>query len=85
MGINRQGKRVERQQALKKSKYHKKEFYRTLNELEYIASVLYLEGIELTEDNIEEEVSKVSNITLGAMEKMILLNKQSKLQENEQD
>lgn len=85
MGINRQGKRVKRQQALKKAKYHKKEIYKTLNELEYITSVLHLEGIELTEDNIEEEVSKVSNITLGAMEKMILLNKQSKLQENEQD
>lgn len=83
MGIKRQGARHKRRADLKKAKWHKKEFDRTLKELEYINTVLHLEGIELTEDNIEEEVAKISEVKLGAMEKMILLNKQTKLQTDE--
>jgi len=81
MGLNRQAKRIERKKALKDAKFHKKEFYAKLNELDYISSLLAVEGVILTEDNIVEEVAKVSSITLGAMEKMILINKQSKLDE----
>lgn len=84
MGLLRQGKRQLRRDKLRKAKWHKKEFDRTLKELEYISSVLHLEGVELTEDNIEEEVAKISEIKLGAMEKMILLNKQDKLNEQDQ-
>jgi hypothetical protein len=81
MGLNRQAKRIERKKALKDAKFHKKEFYAKLNELDYISSLLAVEGVILTEDNIVEEVAKVSSITLGAMEKMILINKQSQLDE----
>lgn len=81
MGLNRQAKRIERKKALKDAKFHKKEFYAKLNELDYISSLLAVEGVILTEDNIVEEVAKVSSITLGAMEKMILINKQSQLNE----
>jgi len=81
MGLNRQAKRIERKKALKDAKFHKKEFYAKLNELDYISSLLAVEGVILTEDNIVEEVAKVSSITLGAMEKMILINKQNKLDE----
>ena len=81
MGLNRQAKRIERKKALKDAKFHKKEFYAKLNELDYIAGLLKVEGVTLTEDNIVEEVAKISSITLGAMEKMILINKQSKLDE----
>ena len=83
MGISRQGKRVERRKALKQAKFHKKEFYAKLNELEYTSSLLHLGGIKLTEDNIVEEVAKVSTITLGAIEKGILINKQNKLYEQD--
>ena len=83
MGLNRQAKRIERKKALKDAKFHKKEFYAKLNELDYISSLLHLEGVTLTEDNIVEEVAKVSSITLGAMEKMILINKQSQLDEKD--
>ncbi len=78
MGITRQGKRIKRREVLKESKWHKKEFYKIIEELDYVSSLLHLEGVELTEDNIEEEVSKVSEVKLGAMEKMVLLNKQRK-------
>ena len=81
MGLNRQAKRIERKKALKDAKFHKKEFYAKLDELEYITNLLAIEGVTLTEDNIVEEVAKVSSITLGAMEKMILINKQSQLDE----
>ena len=81
MGLNRQGKRIERKKALKDAKFHKKEFYAKLDELEYISNLLQLEGVVLTEDNIVKEVAKVSSLTLGAMEKMILINKQSELNE----
>jgi hypothetical protein len=83
MGLNRQAKRIERKKALKDAKFHKKEFYAKLNELDYISSLLAVEGVILTEDNIVEEVAKVSSITLGAMEKMILINKQSQLDEKD--
>lgn len=83
MGLNRQAKRIERKKALKDAKFHKKEFYAKLNELEYISGLLNVEGVTLTEDNIVEEVAKVSSITLGAMEKMILINKQSQLDEKD--
>jgi hypothetical protein len=74
MGLNRQGKRLERKKLLKEAKYHKKEFYNILSELEYIKSLMKVSKVILTEENIEEEVAKVSGIKLGAMEKMILLN-----------
>lgn len=83
MGLNRQGKRIERKKALKDAKFHKKEFYAKLDELEYISNLLQLEGVVLTEDNIVEEVAKVSSLTLGAMEKMILINKQAELNEKD--
>lgn len=83
MGLTRQGKRIERRKALKDAKFHKKEFYAKLDELEYISNLLQLEGVILTEDNIVEEVAKVSSITLGAMEKMILINKQAELNEKD--
>ena len=83
MGLNRQGKRIERKKALKDAKFHKKEFYAKLDELEYISNLLQLEGVVLTEDNIVKEVAKVSSLTLGAMEKMILINKQSELNEKD--
>jgi hypothetical protein len=81
MGLTRQAKRIERKKALKDAKFHKKEFYAKLDELEYVSGLLKIHGIILTEDNIEKEVAKVSSITLGAMEKMILINKQTELNE----
>ena len=83
MGLNRQGKRIARRKALKDAKFHKKEFYAKLDELEYISNLLQLEGVVLTEDNIVEEVAKISSLTLGAMEKMILINKQAELNEKD--
>lgn len=74
MGLNRQGKRIERKKALKQAKVHKKEIYKIFEELEFLATVLRVEGIELNEDNIVDEVSKRSDIKLGAFEKAILLN-----------
>lgn len=81
MGLNKQGKRIARRKALKDAKFHKKEFYAKLDELEYVSGLLNIQGVVLTEDNIEKEVAKVSSITLGAMEKMILINKQAELNE----
>ncbi len=83
MGLNRQGKRIERRKALKDAKFHKKEFYAKLDELEYISGLLNIQGVILTEDNIVKEVAKVSSLTLGAMEKMILINKQAELNEKD--
>jgi hypothetical protein len=83
MGLTRQAKRIERKKELKNAKFHKKEFYAKMDELEYIAGLLSIHGIVLTEDNIVKEVAKISSITLGAMEKMILINKQSKLDESD--
>tara|TARA_R110000851_G_scaffold56621_1_gene132164 strand:+ start:503 stop:751 length:249 start_codon:yes stop_codon:yes gene_type:complete len=79
MGLTRQAKRIERKKALKDAKFHKKEFYAKMDELEYVSGLLKIHGVVLTEDNIEKEVAKVSSITLGAMEKMILINKQTEL------
>lgn len=83
MGLRRQGNRVVRRKALKDAKFHKKEFYAKLDELEYVSGLLNIQGVTLTEDNIEKEVAKVSSITLGAMEKMILINKQADLNEKD--
>ena len=85
MGLRRQGNRVVRRKALKDAKFHKKEFYAKLDELEYVSGLLNIQGTTLTEDNIEKEVAKVSSITLGAMEKMILINKQADLNEQVTD
>ena len=79
MGLTRQAKRIERKKALKDAKFHKKEFYAKMDELEYVSGLLKIHGVVLTEDNIEKAVAKVSSITLGAMEKMILINKQTEL------
>lgn len=86
MGVLRQGARKARREALRKAKWHKKEVYRTLEELEFISTAAHIEGVIFTEDNIEDEVAKFSDIKLGAMEKMILLNKQIELaNKDEQD
>ena len=82
MGINRQGRRALKRKAISEVKHHKREVKKILTELEYINGVLFMQGIELTEENIETEVAKVSEIKLGATEKMILLNAQEELKEN---
>lgn len=79
MGIKRQGKRALKRKAISEVKYHKREIKRIVDELEYINGVMFMQGITLTEDNIEEEVAKISEIKLGATEKMILLNAQEEL------
>lgn len=76
MGIARQGKRETVRKKLSEVKYHKRNFHRILNELEFIDKWAKLEGIVFTEDNIEEKVKIVSDMKLGNMEKQILLSKQ---------
>lgn len=83
MGLKRQGRRVERRKALKQAKVHKKEIYKIFEELEYLASVMHIEEVKLTENNIVEEVAKRSEIKLGAFEKAILLNYFNKNEDSE--
>lgn len=74
MGLLRKAKRLQRKKELKEAKMHKREIYKIFQELEYLASIMKIEGVELTEDNIVDEVAKRSELKLGAFEKAILLN-----------
>lgn len=85
MGLNRQGRRATKRQAMTQVKHHKRAIKYIYEELEYINGVMYLQGIDLTEDNIVEEVAKVSELPLGATEKMILLNRQEELKQEHND
>jgi len=73
MGINRQGKRVERRKKLKEVKQHKQAFFEKLKELERVAELLKEE--EVTEDNLVEKVAIYSDITIGSLEKLVLKGK----------
>tara|TARA_R110002050_G_scaffold267498_1_gene409173 strand:+ start:745 stop:990 length:246 start_codon:yes stop_codon:yes gene_type:complete len=73
MGINRQGKRLERKKKLKEAKQHKQAFFEKLMELERVAELLKEE--EVTEDNLVEKVAVYSDITVGTLEKLVLKGK----------
>lgn len=57
------------------TKQHIREFYKTLNRLDEVAIQIRKSGIEITEDNIEEEASKVIGRNIDSMEKFLLLGK----------
>lgn len=59
----------------RKDKKHVKAFFRILDELDEVAVILKDKGVDITEDNIIDEASKYTDITIGRLEKMILLNK----------
>lgn len=61
----------------KQIKIHTKEFYKILNRLDLIANELKELDIEITEDNVNEEASKILGRDLDSMEKFILLGKMS--------
>lgn len=82
MNIKRQGKRHERRKNLKEAKVHGKSVSEIFKSLDAINNVLRLNKVVLTENNIVNEVGKVSDIKLGAMEKMILLNTQKEYEKN---
>ena len=72
-----QGNRVAKVLEKKKVKRHIKEFYKTLSKLDVVANELKELDIEVTEDNIEVEASKVLGRNIDSMEKFLLLGKLS--------
>ncbi len=82
MGINRQGKRNKLRKDISEVKTHKKSVCEIFKSLDSISNALRLNNITINEDNILYEVSKVSDIELGDMEKLILLNTQKEYEEN---
>lgn len=75
MGFNRKGKRelVKNKRALVKA--HAREFNRIDKEIEYIVTLHNIGEIEITEDNIYDEVAKVSDLKIDNMEKLLILHR----------
>ena len=75
MGLKRQAKRSLKRKQISEVKLHKLEVKRIMDEIDIINDLIHF---ELTEDNVEEEVAKVSALKLGALEKGIILNNNKK-------
>ena len=73
----RQAKRIEVRRKNKEVKYHKREFYNILADLNEVALQLAKneEISDLTEDNIAEYAKEYTDRNLGKMETTILLSK----------
>ena len=76
MGILKQGRRELNRKKHAEAKLHKKEFYKIMRELERVDKLRVMEKATFTEEGIDEEVKRYSDIKLGSLEKAILLNKQ---------
>lgn len=75
MSFLRQGYRQSKAFEKKKVKNHVKEFYKILHKLDSVADEIRKSEVEITEDNINEEASKVIGRDIDSMEKTILLGK----------
>ncbi len=73
MSFLRKGKRELQKKRDKVAKEHLKYVKLLIQALDKIAILLHHKDI--TEDNIEEEVAKITDITLGEMEKNYLMKK----------
>jgi hypothetical protein len=61
----------------KKAKFHLKEFYRILGQIDEIVKYLKETEVEITEDNVDEIVSELIGRPLDSMEKFLILGKMS--------
>jgi hypothetical protein len=73
VGIKRVGKRLNKKVKDKEIKTHQKEFFKILNEIDRVVSLL--ENEEITEDNLDEKVAIHSEMKMGNMERIIFKNK----------
>ena len=79
MNLLRKGRRLNLKKNRKKAKIHYGYIKEIMEILDVISKLIYWKDI--TEENISEEVAKVSDIKLGSIEKTILLNKIRKLKD----
>ena len=71
----RKGKRLSLKQDRVKAKQSYKDAKDLINTLDEISEILYSKDIEITEDNLVEEVGKVSDIKVERLEKTYILSK----------
>lgn len=76
------GKRKQKQKEIKKVKRHFKSFQKILDHLDIIAGKIILDDKEVSENNIKQIVAEYSDITIGELEKNVLLSKINDYNEN---
>lgn len=81
----KQGKRIATRKAKKETKHHTKEFYKILAELDRVSAEMLEDKVEVTEENLVEEVGKYTKLEIGKLEQLVLKGKLGMYESMEQD